>query len=466
MPKTKKAIILLAAGEGKRSGVNVPKPLIELAGKPMLAYTLDTIAQLTPDSVHLVIGHQADRVREAVENDNANWCEKMPIHWHIQDEKRGTAHAVACALPEIATDLPVLVLYADMPLLSAATCASVLDEIPHADLAFLTAALDNPHGYGRVVRNDTGQVRRIVEEADAEVAEKAISEVNVGVMAAQAGKLQEWIRGIGNDNQQSEYYLTDCIGLAVANGHRVATCQLENTNEAHGVNTLEELETTEHRIYQNRSAALRKSGVRLRDSNNLYIRGEVKAGKNACIDVGVIFAGKVQLGNNVEIGPYCYLKDVSLGDGTQVKAFSHLDTMQCGERCVLGPYARIRPETVLANTAKVGNFVEIKNSKIGEATKVGHLSYVGDSTTGKDVNIGAGTVTCNYDGKSKHRTTIEDDVFIGSNTEIIAPVRIGKGATIGAGSTITRDAEEKQLTLSRSKQHTVPGWKRPRRTTP
>ena len=466
MPKTKTAIILLAAGEGKRCGINVPKPLLELAGKPMLAYTLDTIAQLAPDSVHLVIGHQADRVRAAVENDNANWCEKMPIHWHTQNENRGTAHAVACALPKIEADLSVLVLYADMPLLSAATCASVLAEIAHADLAFLTATLDNPHGYGRVVRDDAGKVRHVVEEADAKAAEKAISEVNVGVAAAQAGKLQEWIREIDNDNQQSEYYLTDCIGLAVANGHRVVTCQPENAEEAHGINTLEELETAEHRVYQSRTAALRKSGVRLRDSNNLYIRGEVEAGKNTCIDVGVIFAGKVQLGDNVEIGPYCYLKDVSLGDGTQVKAFSHLDTLQCGERCVLGPYARIRPETVLAKTARIGNFVEIKNSKIGEGTKIGHLSYVGDSTTGKDVNIGAGTITCNYDGKSKHRTTIEDDVFIGANTEIIAPVRIGKSATIGAGSTITRDAEKKQLTLSRSKQHLVPGWKRPRRNSP
>ncbi len=428
----------------------------------MLAYTLDTITQLAPDALHLVLGHHADQLRTAVENDTASWPQKIPIHWHSQEERHGTAHAVACVLPKLEPDLPVLVLYADMPLLTAACCATVLGRLADAELVFLTSVLENPHGYGRVLRDDDGRVLRIVEEADASTAEKAILEVNVGVVAARAGELQQLIRRVRNDNRQSEYYLTDCIGIAVASGHRVASCQIENAEEARGVNTLAELEHVEHWIYQDRAAALRKSGVRLRDSNNLYIRGNVEAGENVCVDVGVIFVGEVKLGNDVEIGPYCYLKDVTLEDGTQVKAFSHLDALQCGKGCVLGPYARIRPETVLGEAAKVGNFVEIKNSRIGGSSKVGHLSYIGDSTVGKEVNIGAGTITCNYDGKSKHQTVIEDDVFVGSNTQIIAPVHIGKSATIGAGSVITHNVEKEQLTISRSKQHTVRSWKRPR----
>ena len=449
----KLSVVILAAGEGTRLNSRKPKVLHEIGGKPMLGHVLDTARALKPDAIHIVTGAKAEAVHGAI-NDDA-------IHWHEQSERRGTAHALLCAQTVLNSDNHILVLYGDVPLVKAETLKSLLATLNAADYAVLTETLIDPTGYGRIVRDRDGKVTRVVEQCDATPEEAAITEVNTGTIAARGGCLPELLKRVGKENVQGEYYLTDCVQLAVESGLKVTTFGIENATEGRGINTPKELEKAERNLQLRRARQLMAAGVTVRDARRLDIRGEVNAGQDVVIDVNVVFEGHVELGDNVRIGANCILRDVLLGSGTTVEPFSLIEASRIGKNCTIGPFARIRPEVELAEAVKIGNFVEVKKSTIGDNTKISHLSYVGDSTIGRDVNIGAGVITCNYDGVHKHRTIVGNDVFIGSDTQLIAPVKVGDGATIGAGSTITRDAKAGVLTLSRGEQKTVSGWCRP-----
>jgi len=448
------SIIILAAGQGKRMYSDLPKVLHPLAGKPLAAHVLDCARTLSPVALKMVIGHGGERVRAGL----AGFADN--VEWVVQEQQLGTGHAVAQAMPGIAEDHRVLVLYGDVPLIRAATLAR-LRALPSGALALLTAELADPSGYGRIVRNHAGQVVRIVEQKDASAEQLAIREINSGILLAPAGHLQRWLRAVRNDNAQGEYYLTDIIAMAVAENIPVLTAQPEGVEEILGVNDRRQLAELE-RYQQRRVAdALLLQGVSLADPARLDVRGELACGRDVWIDVNAVFEGRVHLGDRVRIGPNVYLRDAMVGADVEVLANSVIDGAEIGAGCRIGPFARIRPHTVLAAHAHVGNFVEIKQSNINEGSKINHLSYIGDTDMGAGVNIGAGTITCNYDGANKHRTHIGDRAFIGSNTQLVAPVRVGDGATIGAGSTITRDAPDDTLTLSRAPQQSVPGWQRP-----
>ena len=451
----KLSVVILAAGEGTRLNSRKPKVLHDIGGRPMIEYVLETARSLKPDAIHIVIGAGAEAVRTAV-NDNTS-------HRHEQNERCGTAHAVSCAKSALDSGNHVLVLYGDVPLIKSATLKNLLATLDKVDYAVLTETLINPTGYGRIVRDDAGQVTRVVEQRDATPDEAAITEVNTGIIAVREGCLRPLLERVGKDNAQGEYYLTDCVGLAVESGLKVTTCMIDNEIEGRGINTPEELEQAERALQQQRARQLMAQGVVVRDASRIDIRGEISAGQDVIIDVNTVFEGRVELGAGVRIEPNCILRDVSIGSGTIVKAFSVLESSRTGKNCTIGPFARIRPEVDLADSVGIGNFVELKKSTVGSNTKINHLSYVGDSEVGRDVNVGAGTVTCNYDGAQKHRTIIGDDVFVGSGTQLIAPVKVGDGATIGAGSTITRDAESGVLSLSRSEQKTMQSWRRPRK---
>ena len=445
-------IVILAAGKGTRMCSDLPKVLHEIGGAPLLAHVISCAQALGAAAVHVVYGHGAERVRERLADARVNWV--------LQAEQRGTGHALLQAIPAVASDARVLVLYGDVPLISPDTLRQLLDA--DADgVGLLTAELPDGGGYGRIVRDTAGGVARIVERKDASEAELAVREINTGFLTAPAQRLKHWLSQLRNDNAQGEYYLTDVIALAVADGVPIATCQPRHLWEILGVNSKQELAQLE-RIYQHRQAeALMSQGVTLRDPARLDVRGKLTCGRDVVIDVNCVFEGDVELADGVSVGPNNWLRDVRIGARTQVLPNCVLEESAIGADCRIGPFARLRPGTVVADAAHVGNFVEIKKSEIGAGSKVNHLSYVGDTTVGTQVNIGAGTITCNYDGANKHRTVIGDAAFIGSNTALVAPVTVGAGATIGAGSVITRDAPPGELTLARAEQRTRPGWKRP-----
>ncbi|GHT92315.1 bifunctional protein GlmU [Betaproteobacteria bacterium] len=448
-------IVILAAGQGKRMYSALPKVLHPLAGKSLLHHVVDTARQLEPARLVVVYGHGGDAVRAAISD--------ADVAWALQAEQLGTGHALAQALPHLDADLPTLVLYGDVPMVRKST----LEHLAHqagAGLGLLTAHLDDPHGYGRIVRDGGGgggNVRAIVEEKDASDSERQIQEINTGIMMLPARVLGDWLAGLKNDNAQGEYYLTDVIAKAVASGVAVRTAHPAAPWEVEGVNNKAQLARLE-RVYQLQLAeSLLMQGVRLADPARIDIRGSLVCGRDVSIDVGCVFEGEVHLEEAAEIGPYCVIRNARIAAGARLAAFTHIDGAAVGADCALGPFARLRPGTELAAGAHVGNFVEIKNSRFGAGSKANHLAYVGDADVGARVNIGAGTITCNYDGVNKFRTVIEDDVFIGSDTQLVAPVRVGKGATLGAGTTLTKDAPAGSLTVSRARQKTLEGWKRP-----
>ncbi|MFA7268059.1 MAG: bifunctional UDP-N-acetylglucosamine diphosphorylase/glucosamine-1-phosphate N-acetyltransferase GlmU [Sterolibacterium sp.] len=447
-------VVILAAGQGKRMFSALPKVLQPLAGKPLLAHVLDTARALKPALICVVYGHGGEQVRETLAAPDVRWAKQEP--------QLGTGHALLQALPQLDPAAPTLVLYGDVPLTRSGTLRRLLDQACNGELALLTAQLDHPHGYGRIVRSE-GAIKRIVEEKDADDAERQIREINTGILAAPTGKLAHWLPSLGKRNAQGEYYLTDIVALAVAEGLPVHSTQADEAWETEGVNSQGQLAALE-RIYQrNLADSLMQAGVRLADPSRLDVRGELSCGHDVFIDINCICEGRVVLADGVEIGPNCVLKDVLVGAGSRIAAFSHIDSATIGAGCRIGPFARLRPGTVLGDAVHIGNFVEVKNSVIADQSKANHLAYIGDATIGQRVNVGAGTITCNYDGANKHRTIIEDDVFIGSDTQLVAPVVVGRGATLGAGTTLTRNAPAESLTVSRAKQTSIPGWKRPKK---
>jgi bifunctional UDP-N-acetylglucosamine pyrophosphorylase/glucosamine-1-phosphate N-acetyltransferase len=450
MPLT---VVILAAGQGKRMGSDLPKVLQPLAGRPLLAHVIETARALGPAAIHVVYGHGGERVRAAFAGTELGWA--------LQAEQRGTGHALMQAMPAVPDGHAVLVLYGDVPLIRTKTLEGLVARAGTARLALLSARLADPAGYGRIVRDGAGRVVRIVEEKDANHKERAIDEINTGVLAAPAAKLRGWLGALNADNAQGEYYLTDCIGAAVRDGCTVDAVVAEEPSEVLGVNDKLQLAEAEAAHRQARAAELMRAGVTVVDPARLDVRGEVQCGRDVLLDVNVILQGKVRLGDRVKVGAGCVLIDCEIGDDSELRVNSLVEGSTAGKGCVIGPFARLRPGTRLADGVHVGNFVEVKNSTLGPGSKANHLSYLGDSTVGSQVNVGAGTVTCNYDGVNKHRTEIGDGAFIGSGSMLVAPVSVGAEATIGAGSTITKPAPAGKLTVERSRQVTVENWKRP-----
>ena len=448
-------IVILAAGQGKRMNSALPKVLHPIAGKPMLAQVLDTARLLKPANLCVVFGHGGEQVQAALAAPDVTWVRQEP--------QLGTGHALLQALPHLDPKLPTLVLYGDVPLIQADTLHHLLS-IADKGLALLTAMLANPHGYGRIVRAG-GKVKRIVEEKDASVSEKKISEINTGILAAPTGALLRWLPKLGKQNAQGEYYLTDIVALAVTERMAVHTAHPAHEWEVQGINSKLQLAELERIHQHNIAAALLHRGVTLADPFRIDVRGELSCGRDVSIDINCVFEGKVTLEDGVSVGPHCVLRDVTVKRGAKIEALCHLQDAIVGEQSIIGPYARLRPGAILGKDVHIGNFVEVKNSNISDHSKANHLAYIGDADIGQRVNVGCGTITCNYDGAYKHRTVIEDDAFIGSDTQLVAPVRVGRGATLGAGTTLTRDAPPDQLTISRAKQISITGWKRPRKAT-
>ncbi|MAS08624.1 bifunctional UDP-N-acetylglucosamine diphosphorylase/glucosamine-1-phosphate N-acetyltransferase GlmU [Salinisphaera sp.] len=446
-------IVILAAGQGKRMNSALPKVLQPLGDRPLLRHVVETAQALDPAAIHVVYGHGGERVQQALTD--------MPVNWVYQAEQLGTGHAVGQAMDHVPDDARVLVLYGDVPLVRANTLSNLVAAADNGALALLTVVLADPTGYGRIVRDDNNRVQRIVEERDADAGERHIQETNTGLLCAGAAALRDWLSRLTDDNDQGEYYLTDCVALAAADGAPVTAGQAATEAETQGINNKLDLARAE-RLFQRRQAdALMAAGLTLRDPARFDLRGALRAGRDSEIDVGVVVEGQVTLGDNVVIGPHVVLKNCAIDDDTRIEAHSVIEGATIGRRCAIGPFARLRPDTHVADRAKIGNFVETKKTRLGEASKINHLSYVGDAEVGAGVNIGAGVITCNYDGANKHITRIGDDAFIGSDCQLVAPVSVGAGATIGAGSTVTKDAPAGALTLSRVRQSTVTGWRRP-----
>ena len=445
-------ILILAAGKGTRMRSDLPKVLHTLAGKPLLGHVVDAAHELGATKICVVYGFGGEAVPQSMADDKLTFV--------LQAEQHGTGHAVQQALPQLSDKSVSLVLYGDVPLTRTATLHPLVGAARAGKLGLLTVTLPQPDGYGRIVR-DKGKVSRIVEHKDATPSERTIAEVNTGILAVPTAHLKKWIAELENDNAQGEYYLTDIIAMAVRDGVEVETHQPTFAWEVLGVNSKAQLVALE-RVHQHQIAEqLLEAGVTLLDPARLDVRGSLICGRDVQIDVNCIFEGRVELGDNVQVGANCVLRNCNVAANTRLDAFTLIDDAHIGENARLGPFTRIRPGTTLARDVHVGNFVEIKNSQIDVGSKIGHLSYIGDTTMGKNVNIGAGTITCNYDGANKYRTVIEDDVFIGSDTQLVAPVTVAKGATLGAGTTLTKDAPGDELTLSRVKQLTLSGWKRP-----
>jgi bifunctional UDP-N-acetylglucosamine pyrophosphorylase/glucosamine-1-phosphate N-acetyltransferase len=450
--------IILAAGKGTRMRSGLPKIMHQIANRPLLQHVYDTAKQLHNNTIKIVVGHGAGMVTEALRDLDADWVE--------QKQQLGTGHAIQQVVgpgqTELAGSDTVLILYGDVPLLKLATLKLLVDSVNDHSLALLTVNLANPKGYGRIVRNEAGQVTKIVEEKDASDDEKLINEVNTGIMAMQGKQLKKWSGQLNNNNAQGEYYLTDVVEMAVADQIEIMTSQPETEDEVLGVNDRIQLSHLE-RVYQQAQAhSLMEKGVTLKDPMRFDQRGAIESlGQDIEIDINVVLEGKNSIGSFVKIGANTQIKNSVIGDHVEILANCIIEDAVIGHGCRIGPFARLRPETVLAGEVHIGNFVELKKSTIATGSKINHLSYIGDTTVGEKVNIGAGTITCNYDGVNKFRTVIEDGAFIGSDSQLIAPVTIGKNATIGAGSTISRNAPENQLTISRAKQMTVAGWQRP-----
>lgn len=447
-------VVILAAGKGTRMRSKLPKVLQPLAQKALLQHVIDTAEELHCEEVITVIGHGAELVKSEVSGDN--------LAFAMQEEQLGTGHAVVQANDFYSDDDTVLILYGDVPLTSLSTLQDLLSLVDSENpLALLTITLLNSTGYGRIVREQHGLVQAIVEQKDASTEQLNIKEVNTGIMAVKGHHLKSWLSSLDNSNSQAEYYLTDIISMAVQSGFRIQTTQPADEIEVLGVNDKIQLQDLERQYQFKLAKDLMTQGVTLIDANRIDIRGHVESAQDVEIDVNVVFEGKVTLGENVKIGANCILKNVAIAANTVIHPFSHLEDCTIADGCVVGPYARLRPGTELSSDVKIGNFVETKKSIIGQGSKVNHLSYVGDTQMGSGVNIGAGTITCNYDGVNKYKTVIGDNVFVGSDTQLVAPVTIAEGATIGAGSTITKDAPADELTLSRSKQLTLKGWVKP-----
>ena len=444
-------VLILAAGKGTRMRSNLPKVLQPLAHKPLLSFVIDASFSFKPKQLVVVYGYGGDLVKKTFPSQDIQWVE--------QKEQLGTGHAVQQTTSLIHDEGNTLILYGDVPLIDADSIKRLIQK-GQKNLAVLTFTKDDPTGYGRIVR-ENNQIQKIVEEKDCDTSQKKIKEINTGIMCAPNHLLKNWLGRLNNKNCQKEYYLTDIVGLSIEDRIEVLSESADNEISITGINSKSELATME-RSYQLMTAQkLMEQGVTIIDPHRIDIRGEVVAGQDVTIDVGCIFEGKVVLGNHVKVAAYSHIKDSVIGDHTSIEPYSHIVESQIGEHCRIGPFARLRPGTKLQHHVHIGNFVEIKNSEVNDDTNINHLSYVGDSLVGKSVNIGAGTITCNYDGANKHPTTIEDDVFIGSNTALVAPVKIGKGATIAAGSTITKDAPPGDLTVSRSKQTSISGWTKP-----
>ena len=447
-------IVILAAGQGTRMRSALPKVLHPVAGKPMLGHVIDTARKLAPRKIHVVIGHGAELVRERLTADDINFV--------LQSEQLGTGHAVAQALSALQAE-KVLILYGDVPLTQVETLTRLLEQANDSQLGLLTVNLADPTGYGRIVRDAYGVVQAIVEHKDASDAQRAIREGNTGILAVPGKHLGDWLGRLSNSNAQGEYYLTDVIAMAVADGLVVATETAQDEMEVLGANDRIQLAQLERHYQQRAARQLMAQGVTLLDPARFDLRGEASVGRDVLIDVNVILEGKVVIEDDVQIGPNCVIKDSVLRRGAIVKANSHLEGAEVGEGADCGPFARLRPGARLGAKAHVGNFVELKNAVLGDGAKAGHLSYLGDAEIGARTNIGAGTITCNYDGANKHRTVMGEDVFIGSNSSIVAPVTLGNGATTGAGSTVTQDVPAKALAVGRAKQRNIEGWKRPQK---
>ena len=444
--------VILAAGKGTRMYSNTPKVLHTLAGKPMVKHVIDTCNGLGAQNIHLVYGHGGDQMKATLAEESVNWA--------LQAEQLGTGHAVDQASAHFADDEKVLVLYGDVPLISPETIENLLDAQPNGGIALLTVVLDNPMGYGRIIRRN-GPVVAIVEQKDATDEQKLIKEINTGVMVATGGDLKRWLSGLSNDNAQGEYYLTDVIAAAHDEGRAVEAVHPVSPIEVEGVNDRSQLARLERAYQAEQADKLLKQGVMLRDPSRFDLRGELQCGMDVEIDTNVIIEGSVSIGDNVIIGTGCVLKDCEIDDNTVIRPYSVIEGATVGEDCTVGPFTRLRPGADMRNDSHVGNFVEVKNTRLGEGSKANHLTYLGDAEIGQRVNVGAGAITCNYDGANKFKTIIGDDVFVGSDSQLIAPVTIGNGATVGAGSTVTRDVSENELVISRAKERKIADWQRP-----
>ncbi|MCE7537292.1 bifunctional UDP-N-acetylglucosamine diphosphorylase/glucosamine-1-phosphate N-acetyltransferase GlmU [Aliivibrio fischeri] len=444
--------VILAAGKGTRMYSNKPKVLHTLAGKPMAKHVIDTCEGLGAQNIHLVYGHGGDQMKAELGEER--------VQWVLQAEQLGTGHAVNQAAPEFADDEKVLVLYGDVPLISAETVENLLDAQPTGGIALLTVVLDNPMGYGRIIRRN-GPVIAIVEQKDATEEQKLIKEINTGVMVATGGDLKRWLAALKNENAQGEYYLTDIIAAAHDEGRAVEAVHPVSPIEVEGVNDRAQLARLERAYQAAQAQKLLEQGVMLRDPSRFDLRGTLQCGMDIEIDANVIIEGNVTLGDNVIIGAGCVLKDCEIDDNTVIRPYSVIEGATVGEECTVGPFTRLRPGAELCNDAHVGNFVEVKNVRLGEGSKANHLTYLGDAEIGKRVNVGAGVITCNYDGANKFKTIIGDDVFVGSDSQLIAPVTVANGATVGAGSTVTKDVNENELYISRAKERRIANWQRP-----
>ena len=451
-------VVILAAGMGKRMQSALPKVLHPLAGKPLLGHVIDTARTLAPSKLCVIYGHGGAAVPEMVAQLHTG--AHAPIDTALQEPQLGTGHAVMQAVPQLDESAPTLILYGDVPLTTAASLKRLADAAGSDKLAILTVEQANPFGLGRIVR-EGGQIVRIVEEKDATPEERAIREINSGIMVAPTRHLKKWLAALSNNNAQGEYYLTDIVAQAVADGVPVVSAQPSAEWEVAGVNSKVQLAELERRHQLNIANALLEQGVTVMDPARLDVRGELICGRDVVIDVGCVFEGKVELADGVRVGAHCVLVDALIGAGASIKPFCHIEQAVVGAQSQIGPYARLRPGTELGQDVHIGNFVEIKNSQVAAHSKANHLAYVGDATVGSRVNIGAGTITCNYDGANKFRTVIEDDAFIGSDSQLIAPVTVGKGATLGAGTTLSKDAPAGKLTVSRPRQVTIDNWVRP-----
>ena len=446
-------IVILAAGFGKRMNSDLPKVLHPVGGRPMLAHVIEAARALEPARIVVVIGHGGERVRAAFPGTD--------LHWVSQDPPQGTGQAVLLALPELERDGSVLVLNGDVPLIRPEALRPLCAAADAGRLAIQTQVLADASGYGRILRDADNRVLRIVEDKDATPEQRKIGEMYTGVMAAPAARLSRWVEALTNDNEQKEYYLTDVIGMAAAEGVDIASAAPGHVREMQGINSKAQLAEVERAYQRLLAERLMEQGVTLADPDRIDIRGTLEPGRDVSIDVGTVFAGHVRLGERVIIGAHCVIGDCTIGAGTVVHPFTHLEGVKIGANCELGPYAHVHPDTELADDVDIGNFVEVKRSRIGAGTKAKHLSYIGDATLGQKVNVGAGTITCNYDGANKHRTVIEDDVHIGSDVQLVAPVTVKKGTTIGAGTTVWKDAGPGGLVLNNKKQMSLGGWQRP-----
>ena len=449
-------IIILAAGKGTRMKSALPKVLHKLAGKSLLQHVVDSANSVQNANITVVTGHGSDEVRSSVSS-----SETSSLNYVEQTEQLGTAHAVQMVVPNLGNGGTSLILYGDVPMILPETIHEMLGAVSESNMSLLTVTLDDPTGYGRILRNESGQVTAIIEQKDASTEQLKVREVNTGVLAVKTKQLKQWLPQIDNNNAQGEYYLTDLIAIARSNGVTIETKQPQSVEEVEGVNNRIQLSALE-RFYQKQQAeALMVAGVTLADPSRIDVRGNLKTGNDSYIDINAVFEGDVTLGSNVSIGPNCHIIDSDIGDYVEIYANSVIEQSQIANHSVIGPFARLRPGTVLAEKAKVGNFVETKNTHVGKGSKINHLSYVGDSELGEGVNVGAGTITCNYDGVNKHKTVMGDNSFIGSNSSLVAPVQIGKNATVGAGSTITKDVPDDELGLTRASQKSISDWHRP-----